>query len=166
MTTKNKNVTTPAIEDTNLEGTLQGGEVVEPITMEHFFTREGANAGAKMPLYLPDGTISEHFVVVLGTDSDLFRKAEMEAKRAAANIAQIENAETRDSMIAEEQLNLIASLVTGWSFPQECTKKNVLRFLKEAPQIAENINTYAAQRSNFVKKKNNSSLIGSPKNQS
>lgn len=166
MTTKNKNVTATAIEDTNLEGTLQGGEVVEPITMEHFFTREGANAGAKMQLYLPDGTISEHFVVVLGTDSDLFRKAEMEAKRAAANIAQIENAETRDSMIAEEQLNLIASLVTGWSFPQECTKKNVLRFLKEAPQIAENINTYAAQRSNFVKKKNNSSLIGSPKNQS
>lgn len=167
MTTKNK----PEVKETTASVAVEQQPtpaaeetVAEKTTMESFFTRPAANAGVKLPLYLPDGTASEHYVVVLGTDSDTFRKAEMEAKRSAAQIAQIDDGATRDALIMDEELGLVASLVSAWSFPQECNKQNVVAFLKEAPQIADNINTFAAKRSNFIKKKNEDLLAGFKKN--
>ena len=168
MTTKNK----PEVKETTASEAVEQQQptpaaeetVAEKTTMESFFTRPAANAGVKLPLYLPDGTASEHYVVVLGTDSDTFRKAEMEAKRSAAQIAQIDDGATRDALIMDEELGLVASLVSAWSFPQECNKQNVVAFLKEAPQIADNINTFAAKRSNFIKKKNEDLLAGFKKN--
>lgn len=178
MTTKNKSLENkPAVEKTHpveAEGAPAEVEqkitpaaeetVAEKTTMESFFTRPTANAGVKLPLYLPDGTASEHYMVVLGADSDVFRKSEMEAKRSAAQIAQIDDTATRDALIMEEELGLVASLVSTWSFSQECNKQNVVAFLKEAPHIADNINTFAAKRSNFIKKKNKDLLTGFKKN--
>lgn len=168
MTTKNK----PEVKETTANVVVEQQQptpaaeetVAEKTTMESFFTRPAANAGVKLPLYLPDGTASEHYVVVLGTDSDTFRKAEMEAKRSAAQIAQLDDASARDALIMEEELGLVASLVSAWSFSKECNKQNVVAFLKEAPQIADNINTFAAKRSNFIKKKNEDLLAGFKKN--
>ena len=49
--------------------------------MNAFFTRGVANEGLQLPLYLPNGEKSEHWVRVLGVDSDSFRAAEAESKR-------------------------------------------------------------------------------------
>ena len=45
-------------------------------SMDAFFTRGKANEGVQLPLYLPDGSKSEHWVRILGVDSDIFRAAE------------------------------------------------------------------------------------------
>ena len=44
--------------------------------MSAFFTRDRANEGIELPLYLPNGRKSEHWLRVLGVDSDAFRLAE------------------------------------------------------------------------------------------
>jgi hypothetical protein len=129
--------------------------------MEEFFTRQRANDGVKLPLYHPDGSVSDHWMVVRGIDSDIFREAEAQARRQAIEIVQIEDKAERDSRIRESELSCIAVLVADWSFESECTVENVIKFLREAPQIADMVNRFAARRSEFFAKKSNSSVHGS-----
>ena len=58
-----------------------------PLPMESFFTRENANEGIELPLLLPDGTKTEHWLRIRGVDADGFRKAEARSKRKMLEIA-------------------------------------------------------------------------------
>lgn len=117
--------------------------------MTAFFTRGVANEGLQLPLYLPNGEKSEHWVRVLGVDSDAFRLAEAESKRDAFRLASIESNEERAAEIAKSKRRLIASLVTAWSFEQPCTTDNVEAFFLEAPQIMDAIDLAASKRALF-----------------
>lgn len=119
------------------------------MNMQSFYTRQKANDGKKVPLYLPDGTASEHWFVIRGIDSDYFRKAEAAGKRKAIEIAQIEDINERAEEIRTTELTCIAALIADWSFEEECTEENVVNFLREAPQIADMVNRYAARRADF-----------------
>lgn len=130
-------------------------------SMNDFFTRQKANAGIKLPLSLPDGTETEHFLVVRGVDSDVFREAETEAKRNAMQVAAMAETTERKEAMADEKRTLVASLVMSWSFDQECTLDNIKAFLHEAPQIADQIDQIAARRTLFFNKK----LSNSPPSQ-
>lgn len=121
--------------------------------MKEFFTRKVANEGVKLPLYYPDGTVSDHWIMARGVDSDHFRQAEAMAKRQAIELSQIDDERERLAAMNELELDCIASLVAGWSFEEECTQGNVVNFLREAPQISDMINRFAAKRSEFFKKK-------------
>lgn len=135
--------------------------------MKEFFTRQQANEGVVLPLSLPDGSPSEHWIRVLGIDSDAFRKADQKAKRAAVEIAQIEGDQERAEMVREVEIECISSLISEWSFDQPCDTQNKVDFLKEAPQIADMVNRFAARRSEFFTKKPASSTRGSkPKSNS
>jgi hypothetical protein len=128
--------------------------------MQEFFTRQTANEGVKLPLYRPDGTLSEHWLQVRGVDSDHFRRAEAKGKRKAVELAQIEDEQKRADAVRETELECIAALVAGWSFEQEATLINVVNFLREAPQIADMVNRFAARRAEFFSKKSASSATG------
>lgn len=117
--------------------------------MESFFTRSKANNGIQLPLYLPDGTKSEHTFTIRGVDSDVFREADAEARRNAMDIAQITDMTERAEAIKEGKLRLIASLVMAWTFDQPCTPEAVVNFLREAPQLADAIDQVASRRSLF-----------------
>lgn len=117
--------------------------------MEAFFTREKAEAGIKLPLYSPLGEKTEHWLRIRGIDSDEFRVAESEARRDAMRVAAIEDPEERNIAIADAQRSLIATLVIGWSFEQECSHSNVMKFLREAPQIQDAIDKAASRRALF-----------------
>ena len=128
--------------------------------MEEFFTRSAANEGVKLPLYQPDGTRTDHYLTVRGVDSDKFRAAESKAKRKAITIAQLDTEAERVEEIQKTERDCIAALVIDWSFDKPCTHNNIMTFLKEAPQIADAINRFAAQRSGFMVKKPTSSSGG------
>lgn len=128
---------------------------------EEFFTRSKANKGRKVPLYNAAGDVTSHWLQILGMDSDTFRKAETEAKRKAIEIAQIEDDQKRAEAVRKTELHCIGSLVSNWSFDKKCTPSNVYKFLKEAPQIADMVNRYAASRSNFFKSELDSFIDGS-----
>ena len=129
--------------------------------MEEFFTRQVANEGVRLPLFYPDGRKSEHWLIVRGIDSDAFRYAELKSKRKAIELAGINNDLERASAIKDEELSCLAALIAGWSLDKELNDENVVTLLREAPQIADAVNRFAAKRSEFFVKKSDSSTPGS-----
>lgn len=135
-----------------------------------FFTRARANAGLRLPLYDPDtGQETEHWIHILGRDSDTFRRAEADSKRRLVEAVKgmdPGNKEAIDSALKkagdDETLTLIASLVSGWSFDAPCTFEAVKEFLREAPQIADAIDRTAVKRHLFSQGVSTSST-GTPK---
>lgn len=117
--------------------------------MEAFFTREKASLGVKLPLYTPTGAKTEHWLRIRGIDSDEFRAAEADARRDAVRVAGIEDLEERRLAIQDAQRSLIATLVIDWSFEQECTHENVMKFFREAPQIQDAVDKAASRRALF-----------------
>lgn len=129
--------------------------------MESFFTREKANSGVEVPLWLPDGTKSEHFLTIRGVDSDAFRIAEADGRRKGMEISMITDTLEKAEAIQEAKLRLIAALVISWTFPQECTLESVVAFFREAPQIADAVDQVASRRSLFFAQRS-SNLPSSP----
>lgn len=119
------------------------------VSMSAFFTRQPSNEGIRVPLFLPDGTPTEHHLTIRGRDSDEFRMAEMRANREMMAIARTKNADDRLSAQNELTLRTLASLVRGWSFEHECTPQAAYEFLREAPQIADAIDKVSARRTFF-----------------
>lgn len=119
------------------------------MNMQDFYTRQKGSEGKKVPLYSPSGEPTSHWLLVRSIDSDEFRRAEIQAKRAAAKLVEIEDEEERAAEVRKQTTGVIASLIAGWSFEQECSPDNVVNFLTEAPQIADMVNQIAARRRDF-----------------
>jgi hypothetical protein len=124
---------------------------MKPNSMESFFTRSSANTGIDLPLYTPDGLKSEHSLHIIGVDSDIFRQTELTEKRRAVSDTRSAGKDPveLDKLVEESKLRLLASLIVSWTFEQECSLENKLNFLREAPQIAQAINTHSADRTLF-----------------
>ncbi|KES23076.1 hypothetical protein [Pseudomonas sp. AAC] len=116
---------------------------------EAFYTKPNADKGVKMQLMLADGSPSEHWLMVRGTDSDAFRKAKFEGARTMrdlpASMSDWDRAAARDEVV----MNGLVSLVADWSFEEPCTLEAVREFLTNAPHIADAVDTVAADRSRF-----------------
>lgn len=127
------------------------------MSMNSFFTRENAEAGIEIPLFRPgEDKASGEWVRIRGVDSDQFRDAESESRRKLRELAADPKADLakahRDGLV-----DILSSLVISWSFPEPCDRENVRTFLREAPQIADQINRLATQRKLFFKAGSNSS---------
>ena len=114
-----------------------------------FFTRPHANKGAKMFLKDPvTGQPTEDFLHVLGLESDAFKEALTAKHKENARILALPEAEQADAL-AEAELQLFASLVTGWSF-DNFSVDGVKELLREAPQVKKDVDTFAGDRANFI----------------
>lgn len=120
--------------------------------MEAFFTRSAANEGIEVPLYLPDGTRSDHWLRIRGTDSDAFRQAEAEGRRQLLEAAAEKDQHKLSAVAVANTELLLCSLIIGWSFEQECNEENKKKLLREAPQIGDAIDKMASRRMLFFKK--------------
>lgn len=119
-------------------------------SLEAFHTRARANEGIEVPLFLPDGTATDHRIRIRSTDSDAFRAAEAAGREHMIDV--MANKEQLAKFDHEaERLKLVASLVISWTFDRPCTPENVIAFLREAPQIADSIDRVSANRRNFFK---------------
>lgn len=112
-----------------------------------FYTRKSNNEPKKVDLFLPDGSESGHFLMVLGSLSDKFRESNAEAMRSVVT------QDLSKDQVEDVKNEALAVLVTSWSFDEECTVENVKEFLKEAPQIKDKINNFAGSQANFIAKK-------------
>lgn len=122
------------------------------VTMDAFFTRQRANEGIELPLDLPDGTPTAHRIRIRGVDSDAFRTAHAESRRRLVELASNKDKTALDTADAEkERLTLLASLVVSWTFDVPLTIDAIISFLREAPQLAEQIDRIASRRSLFFK---------------
>ena len=127
--------------------------------MEEFFTRDNANEGTQIDLFRPDGSKSDHWLVILGTDSDVYHLTNAKARRALSTIEiearMIEDVGKREDFLLGKQkeweIKIIASLLKSWSFDKEPTEENKIDFLTNAPQIREQINKLSTRRQLFIK---------------
>lgn len=128
--------------------------------MAIFHTRDRANEGQKLPLHAPDGSPTDHWLLVRHVWSDAFQKAEDAAQREARETVMGMGENPDREAVAEVQraarVRLLASLVAGWSFDAECTPDAVADFLAQAPQIADAIDRFAADRKRFFGGESNS----------
>ena len=118
--------------------------------IEAFQTRAKANEGQKIPLYTADGILTAHWLKVRGVDSDTFRRAQHIQTRRIAEIAAMPEDE-RETAIVEASLEMLTALVAEWSFDEPFTHEKVKEFLREAPQIAMEIDKFASRRAFFFK---------------
>lgn len=129
---------------------------------ERFLTRQKANAGVKLPLYDPaTGEETEHWLMLIGRDSDACRLGELEDDRSLRKrYADVDSKDKAAMRKVQEEVDKegpdrvrekIARLVVDWSWRDEepCTKENVIAFLREAPQVAEAIDAFTSNRASF-----------------
>jgi hypothetical protein len=133
------------------------------MSKEQFFTRAKANAGAKMMLTDPFGNATDDWFIVRGLDSDEYRSAQAEERDAnlAAAIAKMSG-----KQYVKPVSTSIVALVASWSFEGPCTAEAVADFLKEAPHIADDIQAFAMDISNFLGPNPASSKTGLQSNSS
>lgn len=125
--------------------------------MDQFKTRDKANDGVKIDLLAPDGSRTDHWIVVRSQLSDSFRAAYksalQEAARVAAEIAPGAKPEQGQQafadVIRDRLIDCQAALVASWSFDEPCTVENVRQFLIDAPQIADQVDRVAASNARF-----------------
>ena len=127
------------------------------VSMEEFFTKDAANEGVEIPLYLPTGDKSEHTITIYGVDSDEFYRALQIEKRKLSGIEIAANkleGEDRLEYINDKQreseYTVLGYLIKDWTFEMECTMENKIRFVKNAPQIGEQINRISGDRKLFL----------------
>ena len=133
-----------------------------------FFTRDKANEGVKIPLISPR-TGQAEWVKILGIDSDIFRQAKIDKFRRLVEIASIEDKTEREQAEKNADLELLTVLVLDWSLDIPCEHDEIMDVLKNAPMIADIVDTKAGARSLFLEKKSKNSKptqkrnSGSPK---
>jgi len=120
--------------------------------LSDFHTRKTANEGIKLPLTLPNGLPSNHFLMIRGIDSDEFREAQTQQSRSLLNTSELSDLE-REKLIDDYGNKLICSLVIGWSFDEDFNQENLSNWLIESPQVADMVDRIASQRGLFIKKK-------------
>lgn len=128
----------------------------EASPMEDFFIADQQEEGIKVPLYKPDGSLSDHHFIIHGHFSKAFQRAKRDIFANAAKDFKKLKGEEREQALELRRLRLVASLVKSWSFPQECTEENKVAFFRKAPQIAEMVDQTAGEESLFTKASSNS----------
>ncbi len=126
-------------------------------SMNEFFTRDTANEGKRVHLHTPDGERTEHWVLVRSVDSDAYEMAKIQRDRALLDAPDSKDDKAYNAFIRETRLNMIASVIAGWSFDEDLTPENIRTFLEKAPQIAREIENLAASRSFFYTRSESSS---------
>lgn len=130
----------------------QPTSVSQELQLSDFFSRPQANEGKKLPLYLPDGRKTEHYLIIRGADSDAFREAEMLAQQDL--LAQIQKEQEEDlkpdtKFRKNNRNKLKASLIAGWSLPDEFSYENALKLIEEFPSLGDQIDRFANDRKRF-----------------
>ena len=113
----------------------------EHSSFKDLFTRDIANQGRKMPVKTIDGKETDDWLLVAGSESDIWEgiKADYSRRLLAAE----------EGDITEVSL---APMVIGWSYREECTTDNVQELLNNAPYILDAIDLFSKNEANLVKK--------------
>ena len=124
------------------------------VGMDAFNVAKLSNEGVKLALTLPDGTATDEFLIVCGADSKAFRNLMARVNRDKLKILNQTKEDQAEvaRLIADIDRELVASLITDWSFTEPCDKANVCKFLADSPQIQAQVDAFAGNRANFFVK--------------
>ena len=98
-----------------------------------FFSRQKHEEGIQVPLPLPDGSESGEFVVLMGRDSRIFRKAQSDYRNRMM-IAKVDQKEFDEYT---EGIKLTASAIKSWTLEDELSQEAAVEMLTNAPYILD-----------------------------
>ena len=98
-----------------------------------FNSRIKHEEGLKVFLPLPDGTVSEEFVILTGRDSRSFRKAQTDFRNRMVEA----KADDKEFDTYAEGLKLTASAIKSWSLEDALTLESAVALLDGAPYILD-----------------------------
>jgi hypothetical protein len=124
---------------------------------ELFYTRAPANAGRRVDLRTPSGEKTEHWLLVRSRWSDECRAAKDAALQAAAGLRDPDEIQ---AAIRAAEVDVLASLIAGWSFPEPCNAATAREFLANAPQIAAQVDKFAGDDVRFFGSGSTGSSVG------
>lgn len=117
--------------------------------LSDYFTSSRASVGIKVPLSLPDGTPTADWLMVVGTESEEFRRAKARAERAGVELLSIDDIEERDKAVDMLTADVVAACIVDWSFDIECTPENRQQLVRNARYIREIVDRRMNQRALF-----------------
>ncbi len=112
---------------------------------DYYLDKEKKKSGVRMPLFAPDGSLSQDFIMVKWAWCDEIRAVQNDLKREMRQ--KFANDEKADPDAAI--LDGIVAMVAGWSFKEKATPTRVRAFLNERPDIAERIDILSANTKLF-----------------
>lgn len=134
--------------------------------MDKFFTRDSANKGTKVPLYLPTGELTEDWLLVLGMESDAARIAMNRISRSTSDIIGLtDEKEIADTSFATKA-EAASLLISDWSFEEECNEANKIKLLTNAPHLVNAIDAISSNRKLFFVEQSANSVTSQSKSSS
>ena len=126
---------------------------IKPFALSDFFTLGALEKGKKLPLTLPDGTETEHYLMVMGSDAPAARKAMLEAMRMMRDEAKEKMpVDAEEDLQQRVNLHYRSVLAFDWSFPVPYTKEAVTELLINNPGLALEVEKLASDRTRFFAK--------------
>jgi hypothetical protein len=128
--------------------------------LSKFDTRTKANSGVEIELIdLATGMASDASITVLGTDSDVFKRANAERARVAVErIRARGKAEVDAEESEDDSYHLLAAVTVGWKglenedgTPLAFSKQAAFDLYKQYPLIFEQVDRGVAARTRFIK---------------
>ena len=123
------------------------------MSMDRFHTRARASEGRKVFLADPaTGKLTNDWLIIRSRWCDEFQEAKSVAVQSAFTDAKEGDAALKKAASDDRRFDLLCALVGGWSFDTPFTPEAVKAFLREAPQIVDEIDRLAVKDSFFFRK--------------
>lgn len=130
----------------------QKQEATAATDMDRFKTRDRAGRPVRVPLLDPGTNLpTEHWLEIRSSLSDEFQEMKHRLMQEAPMVAAMPEEASREARKVN-QLRLRAALVAGWSFSQKANEKNIVDFLREAPQVQQQVIDVADDAARFFSK--------------
>lgn len=113
------------------------------LSLSSFFSRPIAETGKKLRLRLPDQTLTDHWLLVLGKDCDAFVES---AKTYRMELVDAKDDKAKETIATNRHLS---RLVKAWSFEDEFSQEAVYTLLTQAPHIVEALDEMVYNRKVF-----------------
>lgn len=123
-----------------------------------FHTRDRANEGIRIPLLLPDGKPTEHWLQIRSIWSDAYQGSRAEIVRMALEHGRelaeksLSDEQKRDMRAEQDRSRravLASSLIAAWSNDDPLTEESAVNFLLQAPQVLREIEKIAEDDRRF-----------------
>ena len=124
-------------------------------SFKDYCTKPAADAGRKLSI---DG---KHWLLVHGIGSDVHAKAMANFRRLAiskqAELPEDASEEQQIESYNEAQKTVVYSIVSAWSFDEECTPDNVKELCDQSGYLYDAINQFAANLEEYKPEQKKSS---------
>ena len=123
---------------------------IKPFSLSDFFALAAIEKGKKLPLTLPDGTPTEHYLIVVSSDAPAARRRLLELSREGRDRDEAKlSLDEIYEITSAGTLKYRSALVIGWSFDVPFSTEAVTELLAQNPGLSQEVEALASNRSRF-----------------